>query len=41
MPELPEVETTISDLKNLEGFTILSIKLYRRNLRYIIPKKQI
>jgi len=39
MPELPEVETTISDLKNLEGFTILSIKLYRRNLRYIIPKK--
>ena len=39
MPELPEVETTISDLKVLEGCTILSIKLYRRNLRYIIPKK--
>ena len=38
MPELPEVETIVRTLKSLEGFSIVSIKLYRKKLRYMIPK---
>ena len=39
MPELPEVETTVLDLKNIIGLSINKIKIYRNNIRYPIPKK--
>tara|TARA_B100001123_G_C15339670_1_gene1034290 strand:- start:1756 stop:2595 length:840 start_codon:yes stop_codon:yes gene_type:complete len=38
MPELPEVESTIIDLKYFIGSSIKTIKLNRDNLRYSIPK---
>ena len=41
MPELPEVETTVRDLKFIVGFSIINIKLNRNNLRYPIPKNKI
>ena len=41
MPELPEVETTVRDLKFIIGFSIINIKLHRYNIRYPIPRKKI
>ena len=40
MPELPEVETTVKDLRFIIGFSIINIKLHRNNIRYPIPKKR-
>ena len=41
MPELPEVETTVRDLRFIVGLSIINIKLHRNNIRYPIPKKKI
>jgi len=41
MPELPEVETTVRDLKFIIGLSIINIKLHRNNIRYPIPKKKV
>ena len=38
MPELPEVQTTISGLQLLLNKEITNIKLYSRKLRYLVPK---
>ena len=39
MPELPEVETIVRGLRNhLVGFTINSVDLQRKDLRFPIPK---
>ena len=39
MPELPEVQTTISGLQILTNKQITSIKIITHKLRYTIPKK--
>ncbi len=39
MPELPEVETTVRDLNFIKGLVIKKICLYRKDIRYPIPKK--
>ena len=39
MPELPEVETTVRDLNFIKNLIIKKINLYRKDIRYPIPKK--
>ena len=39
MPELPEIQTTVSGLQLIINKHITNIKINTKKLRYLVPKK--